>query len=378
MPKQQRKFYLKKRDDRKGIYYVRFSHTPSAWRSSGETDPAAAIEWACLHAEPCAIRDKNSITLRQFAQGFFCEDSQGWVARKLARGRQYSRKYLVCNDGYLANHILPHFGARTLQSLSVRELDNCLMAIPKSPATKNKVLNALRIVLQEAVEQEIIKENVTTQIKPFIEQAAPKKTFTATELTKLFPRDRTELLAIWKHISWAVYFRVLAVTGLRPGEVAGLQWRDFHPDLGGLSVTRAVETGTGRLKGLKTEKSGKAFKPALLDDESIAQLKELKSRSAHASALELIFTVPATGNVINANTSKKIFAGAQKRAGLDAERTPYCLRHTFQTQQLKYLSREAVADLMGHVSYRADYDHRTATDLLAQYQKLRGHIGIPM
>ena len=69
--------------------------------------------------------------------------------------------------------------------------------------------------------------------------------------------------------------------------------------------------------------------------------------------------------------SNKHFKASCDRAGLERnDRTQYCLRHTFDTELLKKLNRETVQDLMGHTSYRKEYDHRTGEDLLLQLQDI--------
>ena len=147
-------------------------------------------------------------------------------------------------------------------------------------------------------------------------------------------------MRVWKAYSWAVFFRVMAVGGLRPGEVAALQWGDFHPSLGGLVVSKSLESGTGRIKGLKTETRGCRVKPCLLDDTTVRQLERLRELQVCPGPFVLVFTVPATGAVIGPMTSNKVLRGALKRAHLDASKTQYGLRHTFQTHALQILSRD--------------------------------------
>ena len=53
------------------------------------------------------------------------------------------------------------------------------------------------------------------------------------------------------------------------------------------------------------------------------------------------------------------------------EETPYSLRHTFDTDMLRNLDRDTVNDLMGHTSYRAEYDHRNGIDILKQRSNTR-------
>ena len=187
MPKSNKLFFLKCRKDRGRVYYVRFADEPGIWKSSGETNKDAAIQWATQHLER-GKPNPSATTLASFAAGFFAEDAQGWVARQYARGRSLTQKHLTNCDAYLRNHILPQLGSRTMQSLGLRELEDCLLNNRRSAATKNKTLNALRIVFQEAKSQGIVSENIAAQLKPFVEQPKEQEVLSGEQLKKLFPR----------------------------------------------------------------------------------------------------------------------------------------------------------------------------------------------
>ena len=366
-----KKFKTWCRRDRGGKYYVQFDHSPGKWFSTGTTEKSVAEEWAYLNQVPGLKPVPEKVSLRLFAEGFFIGDSQGWVERQEKRGKNLREKTLQSYQGYLNNHLLPVFGPRTLQSLVVRELDDFFIALPQSNATKNKILHALRLVLQEACDQQLIPVNIAKEVKSFVEHNQHPEIFTPDELAKLFPKTDIELMRVWKAYSWAVFFRVMAVGGLRPGEVAALQWGDFHASLGGLIISKSIESGTNRIKGLKTENRGCRVKPCLLDDTTVRQLERLRELQGRPGPFELVFTVPATGAVIGPMTSNKVLRGALKRADLDTSKTQYGLRHTFQTHALQILSRDQVADIMGHMAYRQDYDQRGGEAMLRQYQGLR-------
>ena len=204
-------------------------------------------------SETCARKGNAPVVLR----GILCWGFAGLgrVAGH-ARGKNLRLKTLQSYQGYLDNHLLPAFGPRTLRSLAVRELDNFFISLPRSNATKNKILHALRLVLQETCDQQLIPTNIAKDVKSFVEDNQHPEIFTPAELARLFPTTDVQLMHIWKAYSWAVFFRVMAVGGLRPGEVAALQWGDFHPSLGGLVVSKSIESGTGRLKGPQNRKQG--------------------------------------------------------------------------------------------------------------------------
>ena len=142
-----KKFKLWRRGDR---YSVQFLHSPGKWYSTETTDKDHAEEWAYLNQEPGLKPAPEKVTLRLFSEAFFVGDSQGWVTRQKKRGKNLCLKTLQGYRGYLDNHLFPAFGPRTLRILAMRELDNFFISLPISNATKNKILHALRLVLQEA------------------------------------------------------------------------------------------------------------------------------------------------------------------------------------------------------------------------------------
>ena len=81
--------------------------------------------------------------------------------------------------------MLPAFGPRTLRSLAVRELDNFFISLPISNATKNKILHALRLVLQEAWDQQLIPINIARDVKIFVEDNQHPEIFTPPSPKKL-------------------------------------------------------------------------------------------------------------------------------------------------------------------------------------------------
>ncbi|MEM9424954.1 MAG: hypothetical protein AAF975_09240, partial [Spirochaetota bacterium] len=272
-------FRLWKRKDKKGVFYVRFRHTPTRWYSSHTPNKEAAIAWAYdyLEAPPDTEPQKKeaqagAITLRKFANGFFESDSQHWLMRQQARNKVLGASYTINAEGHLQNYILPRFGDRAIKSLKIREIETFILEIPgKADATKNKILNTFRIVLQEAYEQELIESNPARQVRPIIERNKRREIFSDEEIQKLFPSKTAAILSVWPDYSWYLYFRVMLAGGLRPGEVSALQWEDFLPQSGGLSITKSVENRTRRIKGLKTEKNGKAYKPVILDKETLGR-----------------------------------------------------------------------------------------------------------
>ena len=106
------------------------------------------------------------------------------------------------------------------------------------------------------------------------------------------------------------------------------RWSEFDPEFSRFVVFRAVESGTGQIKGLKTVHSGRTFKPVILDDTTVAQLRELQEMQ-HGLDEELIFYCSSNGQPHTHRHSRKKITGAKKRAGVRSllHLTP-CAKHS--------------------------------------------------
>lgn len=343
---------------RNGIFYVRF-RSGGGWVSTGQTDPADAEAWALARLDTTG-ESGRVITLGQFARDFF-EPHSKWLQRQSAKGRIFSPSYLYDMKSRFKNYVIPRFKDTPLQSLRPKEIEDWLLELRKAgtkemliPNTKNKILQILRYVLDEAVRCEIIKDNPARQVSPFIQTESKRSVFTAEEIQALFPLENPVLLDyIWQGPMWTPFFYILTLTGLRPGEVAALQWKDWHPDLHGLVIRRAVDSFTKTLKSTKTGN----VRPAILTDVAEAMLMNWREISGHTGPDDLIFTLD--GSPLAVFTSAKHFRSSAARAGVNlAGRTQYCLRHTFNTDMLNLLPQEIVQRLMGHSTERMTRHYR--------------------
>jgi integrase len=183
----------------------------------------------------------------------------------------------------------------------------------------------------------------------------------------MFPADRIELCRIWGDLTTATMFLVAADAGLRPQEVAALDWSDWYPDMGGFVVHQAADGRRG-IKGLKTAGKGAERKPALVSKRTAGYLAEMAKPAG--------FVFPAAdGGPYRVDGMGKRFLAGLEAAGVPREgRVLYCLRHTFNTAARSLLGDDAtVRDMMGHRTrdMTANYDHPEDAEILARVQAQR-------
>jgi len=165
------------------------------------------------------------------------------------------------------------------------------------------------------------------------------------------------ILEMLKHVGkpkghWHPYVKFLYLTGCRPGEAAGLKWRDISEDFSVITFRRSWNFKERELKSIKTEKKGD--KPVSRKFPVGVSLKDLlvSIRPANYALDDLIFT--CNGKPINNIALNHLWVGQYgAKKGLIEKLLEegkvkqylkiYALRHTFIYQQLS--RGQSVADI---------------------------------
>lgn len=338
-----------------GVFQVQFVEHPGHWFSSGQSSEHEALAWA--RRRRGELLSPRGITLREFAAGFYDDDSP-WVRRRLAKSSKdgaFSSEFLPQHRARLKNYLLPAFGSIKLKDITRRAFDDWLLYLKGirggqhgaesiKNSTKNKIIDCLKHIMDEAVDRGLIDRSPIDGIRPFGRDEDSHEVFTAEELRRMFPVDRLAAEEVWLSQMWLAYFVVLRDTGIRPGELHALTWGDWMPQYGGFPVTKAIENRTGKVKRTKTG----SVKPAYLSARGIQELMIWRSVCARTAPTDLVFSFDGVTPHLT-ETANKHFRGALKRAGVERrKRTPYCLRHTFATDALDELPLELVQKLLGH------------------------------
>jgi integrase len=164
--------------------------------------------------------------------------------------------------------IIPHLGATKLQQLkpeAVRQWHSTLLGTGLSPRTVGHAHRLLRLVLGYAVKAGTLTRNVAAV------HSAPKAE--SEEIEILTPEQIKAVLDSLKGHSLHPIVSLALATGMRRGELLGLQWRDVDLDAGALRVERSLEeTDAGlRLKNPKTKRGRRNIK---LPAQAAALLRE--------------------------------------------------------------------------------------------------------
>ncbi|MGI6626708.1 MAG: tyrosine-type recombinase/integrase [Limnochordia bacterium] len=287
-------------------------------------------------------------------------------------------------------HVTPHIGHIKLQRLTPLDIQNLLSTLEKkelSPRTCQYVYSILRKGLKQALKWGLITFNPSDGVdRPLVPKHQIKPL--STEQAKLFLQTAKRL----EDPYYALF--VLAIsTGMRSGELLGLQWEDVDFVNARLSVRHTLITSTKTLAEPKTAKSRRVIE---LSDIAVSALKQHRRDQAEERLINpdwettynLVFSTRNGTPLDHSHLTQRHFHRILDEAGLPRIRF-HDLRHSAATLLLQAGEHpKIVQEILGHstIAMTLDtYSHVTPSmqkeaakkmhDLL---QESRGHyVDIP-
>lgn len=373
---------------------VIFAHLPGKRMSTGTSDMTEAVLFAERFIEKEGQAKDEVPTLAEFAKDFFTRtDKASLQHRHKAFKKQNRPKWYVDNQCNLENYILPRFGDYPVDSITAVAVENWIVDFDGkhvrdlSGGTRIKVLNTFRYVLDDAVRLGYIKSNPAREGLSPSEDGESKRVLTQWEMSQLFPVDKEKRIEVWGGLMWATYFSVLADTGFRPDEAAGLQLGDVYQTANGMAVytSHTINTEEKRPKErVKTSGKGVEKRVGLLSRTTEALVFDLIAEDKISEPGEYLFLIhrwEKNSWVFSTTSNKHFKARAYKCLGIDPDVEPeraltqYCLRHTFATYHRGSMDEQTLSIIMGHANgVLANYDHRDAKIVISQIDKARSQI----
>ena len=223
------------------------------------------------------------------------------------------------------------FTPQTITILDVRSYQSYLVTVAQfKPSTINRRLAALSNYCRWAVAQDLLQDDPTKEVKGVSQVKGAPKALQPVELRRLL----REVLKGARERDIAIV-ELLANTGLRVGELAGLTLEDIE---------------ISERKGSVTVRSGKGAKyrqvPLNADARrAISNYIEVRPKGDHAHLF-----IGQRGSALTASAIWRVVKKYGERAGLEI--SPHTLRHTFGTRLVrrKGVDLVTVAAMMGHES----------------------------
>jgi integrase len=176
--------------------------------------------------------------------------------------------------------------------------------------------------------------------------------------------EMRKLMGVADRDRYWVAWRLLASTGLRRGEICGLQWSDIEGDNLYVRRTRLVVDSQVRIETPKTTRSMRRIPLNRTAQEALQLHRLAQSEEAHllglAQSPAWIIT-NEVGKPIDPSLLSKRWRSIVKQAEVPAY-SLHALRHTFATALLaRNKSPKVVQDLLGHSSITVTLDLYTAS-----------------
>jgi integrase len=360
--------YKRSTSKNKAVYYARFRDRNGriVARSTGQTSRAAADRWAIDYLSRGQIVEKENIKFRDYAEGFFT-DTSDYVLYLRERGKNIGATQLAHMDAHVRRHLLPYFGDKRLSEIDIEDVENWQSWLLRegglAPATINKSLITLRHIFRQAYRKHFVQRNPCTGVTALASKAKERGVFTLEEIRSLFAD-----LAIWEDSRHYLIAKLAAATGMRLGEILGLQRRRVHE--GWIEVAASWS----QREGLKEPKTRRSKRIVRVPSVVMAELIDWMSRTPYPEPEGFVFFSADPGKPYHdSHAVDRGLYRAMERIGIsEVERTTrnlvfHSLRHFFNT----YLVGEGIPDglireVTGHASAAMTQTYTHATVSLLQ------------
>ena len=272
---------------------------------------------------------------------------------------------------YIEYYIKPQLGDKQISLISQQDIQRMYRRLKTegrihehpemnhqlSDSMVRHIHSALHAALKDAVQAHVIPRNPTegaTAPKP---NYRPKRILTRAELDAF-------LEVVEQDEVWRDFFQTELMTGLRRGEICGLQWNDFDEDTGTLKVCRTLHSQRKGEYTVGETKTGKGMRTILLP-KTVADI--LRRRKADTIS-QWIFPDPVKPeDPVNPSSAYTHMKTLLHHAGLPSIRF-HDLRHTFATHALTSgVDAKTLSGILSHTN--ASFTLDTYTHVTTDMQK---------
>jgi len=243
-------------------------------------------------------------------------------------------------------HLKPNIGGVRLVQLQPSQVQALYSRLEKdgaSPRTRLKAHVVLRCALQQAVKWGYLVRNPCDVVdRPRVAQK-PMRYLDPDQAKRFLEKAREERL-------YPLY--VLGVTtGMRLGELFGLQWKDVDWESGALTVQRSLQELSGGAVEINAPKTAKGRRRVSLTTKALGALREhRKQMLADGHRSKWVFYDSRGGALRRSNFTRRSFKPLLQKAKLPDIRF-HDLRHTAATLLLSQgVHPKVVQEMLGHAT----------------------------
>ncbi len=283
-------------------------------------------------------------------------------------------------ESFIYRHVIPSVGKIPLNKLSQKDLQQFYAKLKRQgrlqyadklgAAVSDRLVRSChaqcRAALEQAVKNALISYNPANDCK-----LPPKRN---REMQVLSPKEVGRFLVRAKEEGYYEIFLLELSTGMRRGEILGLQWKDLDFTDGSLRISRQVLPAEGGVL-VQPPKTKSSLRTIILPPYMLEILAAMEKEKN----CEWIFPSPVNfGEPRNPSALSHRLQHLLKRSGCKKIRF-HDLRHTFATMALENgMDLKTLSDLLGHVSAETTlniYSHLTDTMRVTAAIKIDREIG---
>ncbi|MBR6510497.1 MAG: site-specific integrase [Clostridia bacterium] len=272
-------------------------------------------------------------------------------------------------ESLIYKHIIPKIGKIALNKLTQNDLQQFYTRLKLSGrkirteiygnGLSDRMIRACHILCQKslakAVEENLIRTNPAIECK-----LPPKK---SEEMKVLTREEMQRFMAQAKYDGYFELFILELSTGMRRGEILGLQWDDLNMRTGELKISRQVAILNGRIH-ITEPKTQTSIRTVILPNDIVKMLAKYKQTINS----KWVFPSPVKEDMPrNPSAVRKILDRTLVKSGCKHIRF-HDLRHTFATTALANgMDIKTLSAIIGHNS--AETTLNTYTHITDEMQK---------
>lgn len=254
----------------------------------------------------------------------------------------YRNRYKQSIEPYIGNMLL-----RDVKPLHCQNILNEMVNSGYKNSTIGLVRTAMKILFEDAVENEIIIRN---PVKKSVQCTQGKESEIKTAMTV---EEQKVFLSHAKESSYYYQYAFVLQTGIRVGELVGLQWSDIDFENKVLGISRTVNQIAGEwIAGTPKSKAGQREIP--LTAEALNILDKVKDSRKTLDIVPMQFHdvvfVSRTGKPVDNSSYNAALRKICDKAGIP-HISMHTLRHTFATRCIEAgMQPKTLQTVLGHSS----------------------------
>ena len=259
----------------KTVFYYQFRDEEgrrSSAKSTGCTTLSTAKRFCQKLYNSGELTRITSYTFSVFVKDFFSKEKE-WYKWKAVNNSKITDETIMSYNKFLNNQLMPYFENRKLDEITRSDIKKWIIWASEkwSAKTVNNAQSVLNIILNQAVEKDIIKFNPALGLSFRKTEKKNRVLLTISEIIQIYNSSR------WTSEVLRRAFLLDCVTGMRISEIAGLRPCDIHENFIDVSHSYSRHFGLG---DTKTKTKRYVPKPKGLDlsceSEWIFELKDGK------------------------------------------------------------------------------------------------------